>query len=428
MSSARLVGTSRRLGPAFDLLAAYRPGGFFFERSGAGAAGTGLAVRIRSEGGRGRIERLARTVSLALSEIHSRGAGSGPIAVGAIPFDEDRPADLIVPERTTRRTPAGEAWQVNVRAEGCVSADTDRGRWTARALPHEAFTGLQLRSDPGPDDYLKAVAEAIRRIQASELRKVVLARTIVVHAGRPLDARRLLWRLRAVDPDCYSFAAPVPGPHDDACSARVPAGSTLVGATPELLVAKTGNLISAVPLAGSAPRFGDRAADRASAASVFESAKDRLEHALVAEDVAAALGPFCDELEYPKEPELLGTANVWHLATPFRGRLAKSTTSVLEIVGRLHPTPAVCGTPRDAARKALEELEPIDRGCYAGPVGWVDSHGDGEWAIALRCAEITGSTARLFAGAGIVGDSIPELELEETDRKFRALLDSLRWG
>jgi len=128
------------------------------------------------------------------------------------------------------------------------------------------------------------------------------------------------------------------------------------------------------------------------------------------------------------EPELLGTANVWHLATPFRGRLHDPSVTALELVAALHPTPAVCGSPRETAREALEYLEPIERGGYAGPLGWMDANGDGEWAIALRCAEITGSTARLYAGAGIVADSEPEAELDETERKFRALLDALRWG
>ena len=119
---------------------------------------------------------------------------------------------------------------------------------------------------------------------------------------------------------------------------------------------------------------------------------------------------------------------MWHLATPFRGRLHDPSVTSLELVAALHPTAAVSGTPREVAREALEALEPIDRGGYAGPVGWMDANGDGEWAIALRCAEVTGSTARLFAGAGIVADSVPEAELDETERKFRALLDALRWG
>jgi isochorismate synthase len=242
---------------------------------------------------------------------------------------------------------------------------------------------------------------------------------MLVNAGRTLDAKQLLWRLRAVDADCYAFAAPQP---------NAVTGSVLVGATPELLVRRRGRLVEATPLAGSTQRFGDAARDRASADRLFRSGKDREEHAVVVQDVHHILESFCEDLVHPHEPELLGTANVWHLATPFRGRLHDPSVTALELVAALHPTPAVCGSPRETAREALEDLEPIERGGYAGPVGWMDAHGDGEWAIALRCAEITGSMARLFAGAGIVADSEPEAELDETERKFRALLDALRWG
>jgi isochorismate synthase len=148
----------------------------------------------------------------------------------------------------------------------------------------------------------------------------------------------------------------------------------------------------------------------------------------VVEAVAEALRPLCEELSWDPEPVLLATANVWHLATRFRGVLRDPAPSALEVVAALHPTPAVGGAARDEALRTIAELEPFDRGAYAGPVGWMDARGDGEWAIALRCAELRGSTARLFAGAGIVAGSVPELELDETERKFRAFLDSLRWG
>jgi isochorismate synthase len=140
------------------------------------------------------------------------------------------------------------------------------------------------------------------------------------------------------------------------------------------------------------------------------------------------LQPFCDELQWDPEPVLLPTANVWHLSTRFRGVLRDTSTDVLQLVGALHPTPAVGGSPREAALAAIERLEPFERGRYAGPVGWMDAEGDGEWAITLRCAELEGDHATLFAGAGIVADSDPEAELDETERKFRAFLDSLRWG
>jgi isochorismate synthase len=263
---------------------------------------------------------------------------------------------------------------------------------------------------------MDAVRAAVHRIADGGLSKVVLARTVGVAAGRPLDPRALVARLRAVDPDSYTFA--------------VPAGSdsSLVGATPELLVRTRGGIVESRPLAGSAPRGGDRESDRASAQALLESEKDRQEHRLVVDAIAEVLGEMCEELVWDPEPVLHETANVWHLATGLRGILRDPAPSALDIVAELHPTPAVGGTPRAEALALIGELEPFDRGAYAGAIGWLDSNGDGEWAIALRCAELEGEHATLYAGAGIVADSVAERELDETERKFRAFLDALRWG
>jgi isochorismate synthase len=281
--------------------------------------------------------------------------------------------------------------------------------------PHDAFSDLQLTPVPSAEAYMDAVRAATQSIRAGELRKVVLARQIRVEAGRVLDPRLLAARLRAVDPDAYTFIVPT-------------ARGVMVGASPELLVSKHGAEVRSNPLAGSAPRSGDPDQDRANAAALSSSNKDREEHEIVVEAVAESLHPFCEQLRWDPEPVLLPTANVWHLSTRFHGVLRDSGTDVLQLVGALHPTPAVGGSPREAALDAIERLEPFERGSYAGPVGWMDAEGDGEWAIALRCAELSGDRATLFAGAGIVADSDPEAELDETERKFRAFLDSLRWG
>lgn len=416
---SELTARARRLGPAFDLLAAYHEGGFFFERAGLGVSAAGAAARLRADPGAERIVRLSRMVSETLSAIDRDPVSPAPMAVASIPFDDAEPAEAVVPSRVALRTQAGSTWSLEVSSGGVAPNEPERERWVGRPLPFAAFEEIQLMPEPEPDEYEAAVARATRRIGSGRLRKVVLARSMLVEAGRRLEAKQLLWRLRAVDADCYAFAAPQPW------AVGSPA---LVGATPELLVRRRGREVEAAPLAGSSQRFGDPQRDRASANRLFASAKDREEHAVVVEDVARVLESFCDELDRPHEPALTGTANVWHLVTPFRGRLHDPSVTALDLVAALHPTPAVCGTPREAAREALEELEPIRRGGYAGPVGWVNADGDGEWAIALRCAEISGTTARLFAGAGVVADSVPEAELDETERKFRALLDALRWG
>jgi isochorismate synthase len=415
VNDAPLVAHHAKLGPAYDLLANFHPGGFFFERSGLGVSASGVAATISAGAGPERILRLSRLVADALDRVRTQGDGPPPLAVASIPFDDRARADATIPARTALRRSEGATWRIDVIHDGLARTGDLGERWTGRVTPHDAFEEIQLWPDPEPEEYAAAVERATERIRAGELRKVVLARSILVDADRELDPKQLLWRLRAVDPDCYAFATPA-------------FGGTLVGATPELLVRRRGREVEATPLAGSAPRFGDGVRDRASGDRLFRSEKDREEHAVVVEDVRRVLASFCDDLRHPHEPELLGTANVWHLATPFRGELHAGSTSVLDLVAALHPTPAVCGTPRESAREALADLEPIDRGAYAGPVGWVDADGDGEWAIALRCAEITGKTARLFAGAGIVADSVPVAEVDETERKFRALLDALRWG
>ena len=400
------------LGAAFDLLAAYEaPNGCFVEREGLGVATASLDHALEL-GPAPDLRTLARDVSAALRVM---GASSpvAPVAVGALPFTAG-PASMFVPRRSVVRRDDGETWLVDL-VEAGQEPPSFRPVRVIGDLPHEAFRPVQLTEEPSATTFADAVRAAVGSIDAGDLEKVVLARTLRVDAGRALDASRLLHRLRAVEPHCYTFAAPT-------------AAGTLVGTSPELLVSRRGDRVRSTPLAGTAPRSGDPDEDLANAEALAASAKDRIEHTIVVAAVAEVLGERCDELAFDAEPVLEPTANVWHLATRFEGVLRDPTVTALDLVAELHPTPAVCGTPRAAALARIDELEPFDRGAYAGPVGWVDARGDGDWAIALRCAALAGDTATLYAGAGIVTGSDPSREVDETDRKFRAFLDSLRWG
>jgi len=403
--AASLDGRVESLGDAFDLLAGFGDGGFLFERGGLGVATSGPTIATASPPATSRM--------LADVDRSVRGGGR-TVAVGSVRFRDTSgsASTLSIATRTVRRSAIGETIRIEVGDPGVSHPVV---RTVGGSGPNEPFRPGQLRGVPIGDAYAAAVADLVARIRGGELRKVVLARTIQVQAGRPLDPRRLAHRLRAVNPDAYAFAAPT-------------ATGTIVGASPELLVSRFGREVRSNPLAGSAARSGDPVQDRENGARLLGSAKDHEEHAIVVEAIAETLEPLCRELSWDPEPVLLETPNVWHLSTRFRGLLREPAPSALDLMLELHPTPAVAGEPRDGAFAAIERLEPFDRGAYAGPVGWVDARGDGEWAIALRCAELRGEHATMYAGAGIVGESEPAAELDETERKFRAFLDALRWG
>jgi menaquinone-specific isochorismate synthase len=240
------------------------------------------------------------------------------------------------------------------------------------------------------------------------LSKVVLAREVVVEADVPFDRGAVLQRLRRSYPGCFLF-------HVDG----------FLGASPELLVSRTGDVVRAQPMAGTAARGGDPATDARLAASLLASPTYRHEHQITIDMVFDTLIPWCSYLDYEPEPSVVGVANVQHLATMVEGRLSQPAPSILELVGALHPTPAVNGWPRDEARAWIEAHEGFERGRYAGTVGWVDARGNGTFAVSIRCADIDGTTARLVAGNGIVADSDPDTELAETQIKLQALLSAL---
>lgn len=333
------------------------------------------------------------------------GTGAG-VAVGALPFRPDQPAHLFEPGTLVRRERGG-------------ALQAARLDLPARACPGPLLRGEEPGSDT--EEYQARVVRALRLMEdeaprGDGLRKVVLARRVLLHTPEPVDIASLIARLGA-DPGVTVFAVPLPEGDGN--------GGMFVGATPELLLDKVGRRVISGPLAGSVRRLPGSAEDAAAARGLLRSEKDRLEHRLVVEFIADALAPYCRELVVPDAPSLVATQSMWHLGTRITGELKDRSVSTLELLAQIHPTPAVCGYPADRATSVISELEPFDRGFYGGAVGWCDSSGDGRWHLAIRCAEVTPDAVRLFAGAGIVPGSDPGREAAETSAKLSAMLTAL---
>jgi salicylate biosynthesis isochorismate synthase/menaquinone-specific isochorismate synthase len=285
-------------------------------------------------------------------------------------------------------------------------------RRTGLPLLDPAPTGTyRVYSAMPPSHYEEAVARAVERIRRGEFEKIVLAREVEVRAPSPHDPGPILGLLRQEFPSCYVFAV---GRGE----------ATFLAASPELLVRREGQRASTVALAGSIGRSADPAVDDHLGERLLRSEKDREENAIVARRIARTLGPLSVWTTAAPEPVLVRVANIQHLATPIRAQLA-APVGAIELAGALHPTPAVGGEPREQAGAVIPALEGIDRGWYAGAVGWTDSAGDGEFCVALRCALLRGELARLYAGSGVVRDSDPVAELAETEVKLSALLPVL---
>ena len=381
---------------------------------GAGLAGWGEAVRVTLPAGEDRFtagEKWLRSVFDAADvDDRVRVRGSGPVAFGTFTFDASSDGSvLIVPRVILGRDGHGLAWLTTVTEPGeaplaaCPATEpelTGPGdlRWSEGSLP-------------GPR-WEQAVAEAVAAIKAGSLRKVVLARDLFATAAEPIDARVLLRRLARRYPDCFTFAC-----------------DGMVGATPELLVSRDGRQVSALVLGGTLPRGADPAEDQALGEELLASAKNHEEHAYAVDSIREALEPLCETLDVDARPALLKFPNLQHLGTHVRGTLAGgsqlSPQSALALAAAVHPPAAVCGTPAGTALELIRELEHMDRERYAGPVGWVDADGNGEWGIAIRSGQLTGNTARLFAGCGIVAGSEPAAELAETLVKLQPMRGAL---
>ena len=318
------------------------------------------------------------------------------IVVGALPFDITRPAALLAPD-TVRR------------------ADTPP-HWPTSPLP-AVRVAAQV---PTPPEHAARIASALEQLRAGRRDKVVLARELRLVCDGPVDARIVLARLLAADPGGYGYLADL-SPAGDPYR-----GAVLVGASPELLVARHGDTVTCRPFAGSAPRALDPESDRANAATLAASAKDRHEHQLVIHALHETLRPLCHDLTVAATPELSHTATLWHLSTPVSGRLRDTSTTALDLALALHPTPAVGGVPTRAAMELIDRVED-PRGFYAGAAGWCDGRGNGCWVVSIRGAQLSADrrSAVAHSGGGIVAESDPDDEVAETTTKFATILNAL---
>ncbi|WP_040166317.1 isochorismate synthase [Microbacterium gorillae] len=408
----RLTVTTTRVPIPEDLLHVTPPDApVAWLRRGDGLVGLGAPVLRLSATGDGRAAELARAWRDVAAHARVRDdvglPGTGLIAFGALAFDDRSAAEsaLVVPSAVLGRRGA-EAWLTVFAVEGAEPVVPDPVAygpyWSASLGP----------GDLDPAGYQAAVAAGLSTIAAGEVGKVVLARDLVGTAPADADLRRLVRELNTAYPDCWTYAV-----------------DGMIGASPETLVTVSGGTVTARVLAGTIGRGPDADADNAAAAELATSAKDRDEHGYAVRSLVSSLTPFVSALAYSDEPFTLKLPNVWHLATDVEGVLSIAS-SALDLVGALHPTAAVAGTPTRTAMDVIARIEPFDRGRYAGPVGWIDSSGNGEWAIGLRCVQVApaadGAHAlTAHAGAGIVAGSDPEREMLETRVKFRPIVEAL---
>jgi len=403
------LGTDDGEGP--DLLAI---GGstdaMLWHRDGFALAGRGVALRLVLPGGLAEPGTCAAVIE-ALRAIQTAGdvtgPGTGPVILATLPFDRRATTTLTIPSVLVGQRADGQRWLTTVGRAGTspgAAADVDLAELSDLPpyTPPDCFSLIAQRSHA---EWSEVVADAVEAIRDGRLDKVVLAREVRVEANRPFLPADILRRLHVLYPSCLLFSS-----------------GEFLGASPELLISRLGGRVRSHPLAGTVARSGDPHTDAQLTGALLASAKERQEHRLVVDEIASVLGPLCQDLEVPDVPSIVGLRNVSHLGTFIDGYLRDRGVTALDLVNRLHPTPAVAGTPTEAAVDFLRAVEGFDRGCYAGPSGWMDRNGDGEWAVAVRSAHIRGTTARLFAGVGIVADSDPSTELAETQLKLQALL------
>lgn len=406
------------------------------ERRALLAFGAAASIPVRPQPGSERrlgavADRWQQLASSALADAPGGVPGSGLVLLGGMAFEADGggssvwdgfgAGDLTVPAVSLACLGDQARLTVTVLVH---PGDDERAHLTHASLltallvsrmPEPADPFLQapeVRSVLAARHFAEAVAHAVRRIGEGEFEKIVLAREIEVRSSQPWDLPEVLRRLGDRFPACFVFGI---GRHD----------GTMIGASPELLLRREGQRVETVALAGSTRRSDDPSVDEHLAGELLASPKDRREHALVVQRITRTLAPHALWVTAPEEPQVATVANVHHLATPIRAQL-DGRARLLDLVDALHPTPAVGGEPSVAALRAIPELEGMDRGWYAAPIGWIDRAGDGEFFVGLRSGVVRGNVARLFAGVGVVADSQPMSELAETELKLQAVLSALR--
>jgi menaquinone-specific isochorismate synthase len=369
--------------------------GNLFVRDGVGIAGSGVAQRVSSREARSFLDQL--DIDDRINE-----PGSGPVLMGAIPFDSSHEHTFILPSVSLVKAQDGSAWVTLVDDAEPYFGESPSTKPTAGAFAVEPGVSV--------DHYLRAVKCARDAVASADITKAVIARDIVIQADDEIDVYAVLLRLKASFGSSYRYLI-----------------DNFIGASPELLIAVANGHVSSHPLAGTTARSGDTATDINLAASLLASSKNQIEHRVVIDMVHDTLLPFCSYLDWEPTPSVVQVANVQHLGTLMQGMLSAPFAHVMDMTTLLSPTPALGGSPRDKALELIRQYEGIDRGNYGGAVGWFDRFGNGTFAVAIRCAQLSEDrkTARLFAGGGIVADSEPLAELAETQAKFQAMLAAI---
>ncbi|WP_016957464.1 isochorismate synthase [Catenovulum agarivorans] len=335
---------------------------------------------------------LVTKINQALANAANDGLDN-PIVIGAIPFHSEQQCNLIIPLQYQKlnQQQVLELFNKNKKDYQVVSQ----------------------QEVPSQTEFCHAVEQALAKFARGSLEKVVLSRTLQVELDTHIEPQQIVSQLIEQNPKVYHFLIPTEN------------HGYLLGASPELLLEKQADSVISHPLAGTIKRSQDPIECEQNYRYLQNSEKDLHEHSYVANQIGKALGPYCNTLAVPEVPSIVATANLWHLASRIEGQLESEQIHIIDLLNAVHPTPAICGTPTALAHQTINELEPFDRGLFTGSVGWCDLQGNGQWAVTIRCAELSGNKLCLYAGAGIVPASTPLAEYQETGAKLQTFLNAL---